>query len=69
MIHWILDHHYAHHPKQAEAIYNLLELEGVRFWECVKRVILYRRWRNAGESPHMAARNARNGLIIKDMFQ
>jgi hypothetical protein len=52
---WMVAHKFAKNTFNAQAIFNGLRLyETRRFWERVKRVLIYRKWRDAGESSKTA---------------
>lgn len=59
---WMVAHKYAKNIFSANHIFNGLRLfETPRFWERVRRVVLYRKWRDAGENPSIAYQNVLDG--------
>ena len=56
---WMIDHKYAKNVFNANHIFQGLKLfEIKRYWERVRRVVLYRKWRDVGEPSSVAYQNA-----------
>jgi hypothetical protein len=59
---WMVKHKYAKNGFNAQAIFNGLKLyETPRFWKRVQSVLLYRKWRDAGESSKVSFENVLSG--------